>query len=164
MQHTSTSRVVPAFAACLLASCQSTPPASESEPQVRAAVQAWAAAFNECSAEKAASLYAPEAVLWGTVSQELISTPEGIRQYFARACASATPPQVALGEQVVRTQGDGAVSSGTYTFALSVQGQSRSVPARFSFAYRKAGGTWLIVSHHSSPMPPPTQPAASAAR
>jgi len=158
VQHPSIYRAVLASAACLLASCQSAPIASESEPQVRGALQAWAAAFNECSVDKAASLYAPDAVLWGTVSQELISTPEGVRQYFAKACASATPPKVALGEPLIRTQGDGAVSSGTYTFTLSVQGQSRSVPARFSFAYRKVGGTWLIASHHSSPLQPPPQP------
>ena len=33
-----------------------------------ALVQAWAAAFNECSAEKLAALYDPQATLWGTNS------------------------------------------------------------------------------------------------
>jgi uncharacterized protein (TIGR02246 family) len=93
---------------------------NDDETQIRGALQAWIAAFNECNAQKAAALYAPDAILWGTVSQVLISSPEGIAEYFQRACAASPPPKVELGESLVRTQGaESAVSSGTYTFHLS---------------------------------------------
>lgn len=129
---------------------------SENETLVRSALQAWATAFNDCNAERTAALYAPDAVLWGTMSAALICSPEGIREYFERAFAAGTPPTVALGELfVARMQGECAMCSGTYTFTVDVQGQSRSLPARFSFAYRTAGQGWLVVSHHSSLMPAP---------
>ena len=134
---------------------------SDNETLVQDALQAWVVAFNDCDAERTASLYAPDALLWRTMSTSLVASPEGIREYFRRAFAAGTPPTVALGEGVLaRTQGKTAVSSGTYTFTVDVQGLSRSLPARFSFAYRKAGQGWLVVSHHSSLMPA-TMPAPS---
>ena len=136
---------------------------SENDPAVRGVLQAWAAAFNDHDAQRVAALYAPNAVLWGTVSTALISSPEGIREYFERAFAAATPPTLALGELfLARTQGETATSSGTYTFTVEGQGQSRALPARFSFAYRKAAQGWLVVSHHSSLMP--TATCAASAR
>lgn len=165
MKHLSIFRLLSAVLVCLAtASCQSPRISSESDPAVRGELEAWVAAFNECNADKAAALYAPDALLWGTVSQALISTPAGIHQYFERACAASTPPKVVLGEQVIRVQGPTAVSSGTYAFTLSIQGQQRSVPARFSFAYRKAGQGWLIVSHNSSLMPAAPQPLPTPGR
>ena len=132
----------------------------ERESQIRGALQAWTAAFNACEVEKVAALYAPDAVLWGTVSQALISSPEGIREYFQRACATSPQPKVSLGELLIRLQGDSAVSAGTYTFALTIQGAPRTLPARFSFSYRKSGQGWLIASHHSSLMPSAPAPSA----
>ncbi len=145
-----------------LVGCQTAPPmgTNESESQVRGALQAWSAAFNACDVEKLAALYAPDAVLWGTVSQALISNSEGVREYFQRACSTRPQPKVVLGDLLVRPQGESAVSSGIYTFTLTIQGQPRTLPARFTFTYRKSGSSWLIASHHSSLMP--ATPAASA--
>jgi uncharacterized protein (TIGR02246 family) len=134
------------------------------KPEVHAATQAWVAAFNECDANKAAALYDPEAVLWGTYAQAIISTPAGIRQYFERVCSSSPPPKVSLHEQLVRVYGDTAVNSGTYAFAVVVQGQPRTVPGRYSFTYRKTSGQWLIIDHHSSALPAPPQPTSSSPR
>jgi len=126
----------------------------ENETLIWGPLQAWATAFNDCDAEKAAALYAPDAMLWGTVSTALVSTPEGIREYFKQAFTAGTPPTVAIGKLfLARTQGEFAMCSGTYTFTVDIQGQPRSLPARFSFAYRKAGQGWLVLSHHSSLMP-----------
>jgi hypothetical protein len=134
---------------------------NQDEVHIRGALQAWGAAFNDCNVEKVVALYAPEALLWGTVSQALISSPGGIRDYFLRTFAAAPLPKVELGEPMVRLQGETAVSSGTYTFTLGVQGEPRTLPARFSFTYRKSGPGWLITSHHSS-LIPLAAPSASA--
>ena len=158
------SRLATAVVGLVLVGCGSTPttdPAVQS--QVGAAAQSWVAALNECSAEKLSALYLPDAVLWGTVSQAIISTPAGIRQYFDRACGATPPFKASLGEQLVRVHGDTAVNSGTYSFARTVDGQLRAAAARYSFTYRKVSGAWLITDHHSSllPAPPPAAPPPS---
>ena len=120
---------------------------------VDVAAQAWISAFNEHDAEKAATLYHPEAVLWGTTSPMLIASPDGIRKYFERTFQLSPPPKAAIGARLTRTYGDTAISSGNYSFEMVVQGQSRSIPARFSFTYRRSGERWLIMDHHSSLLP-----------
>jgi len=112
-------------------------------------VQAWAAAFNECSAEKLAALYDPQATLWGTNSAALTTTPEGVRAYFDRACSVSPPIRVAVGQVVSRTHGVYATVSGTYEFAR----EAMLFPSRYSFALVSTGSGWRIVQHHSSPLP-----------
>ncbi len=127
------------------------------EASVRAATEAWIAAFNRADAAGMAALYDPQAVLWGTTSAELITTPQGIAAYFAAVFELQPVPRMALNAALPRAFGDVAVSSGSYTLTLSPPPQQRQVPARFSFTYRRsgAGDAWRIVDHHSSAMPTP---------
>lgn len=122
---------------------------------VEAARQHWASAFNACDMPTLLALYDPAAVLWGTTSAVLIDTPEGISAYFQRTFAARPAPRVQMGEARVRLLGDDmALCSGSYTLHLSNEsGEPRALPARFSLAYRRTGGHWLIVDHHSSLSP-----------
>lgn len=113
-------------------------------------LEAWAAGFNECSAEKIAALYDPAASFWGTTSRALASTPDAVRFYFDGACAARPPIKVEIGEHVTHVFGDAATAAGTYTFERA----GRSIAARFSFAFVRRDGRWLIVQHHSSMLPP----------
>ena len=132
------------FACCVgAANGQSTPTSPE------ALVQAWSTAFNECSGEKLAALYDPQATLWGTNSGSLSLTPQSIRTYFDRACAASPPIRVVLGQVVARAFGDFATVSGTYDFGR----EGALFPSRYSFAAVRNGPGWLIVQHHSSPLP-----------
>lgn len=63
--------------------------------------------------------------------------------------------KVTFGDQLIRVYGDTAVNTGCYTFSYVKDGETRSLPARYSFTYVKRGGNWLIVDHHSSTMPYP---------
>ncbi len=150
--------------AASLAACQTMPSPESSKGEVRSTTQSWAAAFNSCDLDKAGSLYSTEAVLWGTVSPAIISSPAGIRQYFARACSSSPQPKVALGEEIIRVYGKTAINSGSYTFTVFAGGQARQFPARYSFTYRKQDGKWLIVDHHSSALPVSPTPASTPTR
>jgi hypothetical protein len=42
-----------------------------------------AAAYNSADVDKVAASYTPDAVFWGTTMENLATTPEGIRAYFA---------------------------------------------------------------------------------
>ena len=151
------------LSAAALSACQSLPRTEDVKAEVGTASQRWATAFNECNSSKAAALYDNASVLWGTVSASIISSRAGVAQYFERVCAANPQPKVVFGEQQIRVYGDIALNSGTYTFTVFPAGQARQFPARFSFAYRKHEGQWLIVDHHSSALPaPPTAPAAPA--
>jgi len=153
-----------ALLASVLAGCQTVPAPDGTKAEVAQATQSWVSAFNACNANEAAALYDSEAVLWGTVAPVVISSPIGIQQYFERACSSSPQPKVVLGEQLVRVYGETAINSGSYTFTVFPGGQPRQVPARYSFTYRKKEGRWLIVDHHSSPVPAPTASASAPAR
>lgn len=123
------------------------------EAGVRAATRAWMDAFNAGDAPGVCALYHPEAVLWGTTAPSLITTPQGLRQYFEGHCAAVSPPTISLGAQSIRVYADTAINTGSYTLHARVEGQQRALPARFSFTYRKVGKDWLIVDHHSSFVP-----------
>ena len=141
------------FPILLLAACQTTTPSGSSKGEIQAAAESWIAALNACAVDRILALYDRQAVLWPTTSRAIADSPERIRQYFERVCSSPIRPQGALNEQNVRMYGDMALNSGTYTFTIMRDGKPVAIPARFSFAYRRTGGQWLIVDHHSSGMP-----------
>lgn len=121
--------------------------------EVAAATQRWIHAFNAGEAASVCALYHPEAVLWGTTAPTLISTPQGLRQYFDGHCAAASPPRISLDAQRVRVYAGTAINTGSYTLHTGRQVQAHALPARFSFTYCKVGSDWLIVDHHSSFVP-----------
>ena len=118
-----------------------------------AAIDAWIAAFNATDAARVVALYAPDAVLWGTLATTLITTREGLRAYFERALGGTPGPGVALQQVVVQSFDGLAVASGAYLLRLGDAGRRRVLPARFTLVLRSQGGAWSIVSHHSSAMP-----------
>ena len=111
------------------------PALSIAAPQedVTAATRAWVEAYNSRDPQKILALYAPDAVFKSSPSQ-----PNA---------------RVELGDFKVRTWGDTAASTGSYTFTDVRDGQTVRRPARFSFVYRRQNGRWLIVDHHSSSVP-----------
>lgn len=133
--------------------------ASGEVAEIKGSLQRWIEAFNLRNPAQICALYDPEAVLWGTTAQALITSPDGLRQYFEGHCAALTPLTVTLTDQRVRVFGDVAVNSGSYTLATITQEQPIRMPARFSFTYRRTGGDWLIVDHHSSWVPDAQAPA-----
>jgi hypothetical protein len=146
------------FVAASLAGCQSMQSSESAKVELASAGKAWADALNQCEPARIAALYDREAVVWATTTGTIISTPEGVRQYFDRVCASPAPPKVAFGEQLVRVYGDTGINSGDYTFNVQRDGKTIAIPARYNMVYRNTAGQWLIVDHHSSPRPAPPKP------
>ena len=120
--------------------------------QVSAATAAWRAAYDSRDPARIRAMYDSDAVLWGTTAKTVAATPASIADYFKDA-AKRPNARVTFGEQHNRVYGDVGVSTGYYTFSDARDGQTVSRPARYTMVFRKRGGTWRIVSHHSSEVP-----------
>ena len=118
------------------------------------AIATWIAAFNDNDVDRIAALYDEQAVLWGTLSPEVINSAPGVRLYFERAFhGSGDTLHMVLQASQVRLFGDVAVNTGSYALHIRNDGRSQVLPARFSFVYRRVQDRWLIVDHHSSLLP-----------
>ena len=115
----------------------------------------WARTLAEDNPDTILPLYAEDAVLWGTLSPTVRADQAALRDYFVRAFAALPGLKVTFGEQLIRVYGNAAVNTGYYTFSFVRDGETKTLPARYSFTYVKSGNTWLVVDHHSSAMPPP---------
>jgi uncharacterized protein (TIGR02246 family) len=102
---------------------------------------------------KILSLYADDAILWGTISPKIRPNPALIRDYFVNAYKKLPQLTVEFKEPRVRVYGNVALNSGYYTFTYVKDGQQKVLAARYSFALAKRDGVWLILDHHSSAMP-----------
>jgi uncharacterized protein (TIGR02246 family) len=118
--------------------------------QVAAATNEWISTFNTRDAARISALYAPDAILWGTVSKTIRTTPREILEYFEESSAKRPDLRMFLGEYHVRLYGEIAINSGYYTSRNPVDGQEIVIPMRFTFTYRKEGERWVIINHHSS--------------
>lgn len=144
-----------AFSFCIALASLTSTAFAEPKAEVAAATSAWGQAVGESDSEKVSMLYSEDAVLWGTVSPTLRSGRTAVRDYFAGASKALPGLKAAFGDQSIRVYGDAAVNTGTYTFSWVKDGETKSLPARYSFTYVKNGDSWLIVDHHSSAMPSP---------
>jgi uncharacterized protein (TIGR02246 family) len=118
--------------------------------QVAAATAEWITTFNTRDAARISALYAPDAILWGTVSQTIRTTPGEILEYFEESSAKRPNLRMVLGEYHVRLYGNIAINSGYYSSHNPVEGKEVVIPMRFTFTYRREGAHWTIVNHHSS--------------
>jgi uncharacterized protein (TIGR02246 family) len=123
-----------------------------------AVVAKWAEVFVDDNPDRILALYAPNGVLWGTLSPKIRQGQDAIRDYFVAAFKALPGHKVTFGEQLVRTFGDTTVNSGYYTFSFTKDGETKSLPARYSFTFTKGEKGCVIVDHHSSavPAPPPS--------
>jgi len=76
-----------------------------------------------------------------------------MRDYFVTAFKTLPRLKVTFGEQLIRVYGNTAVNTGYYTFSYVRDGQTSTLPARYSFTFVKEAERWMIVDHHSSAMP-----------
>jgi uncharacterized protein (TIGR02246 family) len=108
----------------------------------------WNSALQTGDPKQVAALYATDAILLPTVSNQVRHNHQEIEDYFVHFLAKG--PQGKIDESNVRIIDDIAINSGVYTFTFS---GGASVQARFTYVYRWEGQRWLIIEHHSSAMP-----------
>ena len=121
---------------------------------VATATMKWGETLGQNDPDKVLALYAPDAVLWGTLSPTVRADRAALRDYFVTAFKVLPNLKVAFGEQLIRVYGTTAVNTGYYTFSFVKDGEPKTLPARYSFTLVKDRDNWMIVDHHSSAMPP----------
>src|SRR3954463_10831074 len=122
---------------------------------VAAATMTWGRALGEDDPEKVLPFYSDDAVLWGTLSPTVRADRAALRDYFVTAFKVLPGLKVTFGEQLIRAYGNTGVNTGYYTFSFNKDGETKTLPARYSFTFVRQGENWMIVDHHSSAMPAP---------
>ena len=128
---------------------QDDPPSPE---QVAELFDTWNETLATGDPESVADLYAPNAVLLPTVSNEVRTDRAGIIDYFTGFLPNR--PSAVIEQSVVNVlDADNAIDTGVYRFTMNKPEGPEIVDARYTFVYEKRDGEWLIVNHHSSEMP-----------
>ena len=116
---------------------------------VVALFKAWNAALATLEPDTVTAMYADDAVLLPTVSNQVRHNHAEIRDYFVNFLQKS--PQGVINESNVHILSDShATNSGVYTFTF---GDGSTVTARFSDLYVATDAGWKILQHHSSAMP-----------
>lgn len=127
-------------------------PTNSREAEIASLFDRWNAALATGDAEKVAGLYALNAVLEPTVSNQVRTTPAEVKDYFVKFLKMK--PQGTVNYRQIRFLGESAaLDTGVYTFDLVKEGKHQKVHARYTYVYEKVNGDWKILNHHSSLMP-----------
>jgi len=130
------------------------PSALPSQDEIATLFDRWNAALATGNPENVADLYAPNAVLVPTTSNQIRTDRAGIVDYFTHFLPRK--PQGKIDQSIITViDPQTAINAGIYTFTLTRDGRREDIQARYTFVYQKQNGRWLIVNHHSSKMPEP---------
>lgn len=116
----------------------------------KAALHTWAATVATRDVEAILALYAPDAILVPTLSNEVRDCEDSRREYFRNFLANeGLVCDVQIFKKRVSSQLGTVVVGGLYVFHYRDGEQAISVPARFLFTFEHLEGRWLITGHHS---------------
>lgn len=117
-----------------------------------AVIEKWSSGVNAFDAEQTAATYAPDAIVIGTFGKQLTTGTASITGYFKAVAAGKF--QVKLQDwSAIELSPDAVAIAGFYEFSAAKDGQTTSIPARYTFAIFKREGVWKIGHHHSSQRP-----------
>lgn len=127
-------------------------PASSCVNDLMQALEDWKDAYNDRDPRRLQRLYAPGALI---TDDEYTAVPLDGGELPVFFDQMAQRPTARMRWIIGNLQffGDTAVRSGEYEFTEQVAGQLKEKPARYSFAYQRIAGRWLIVLQHSTLRP-----------
>jgi uncharacterized protein (TIGR02246 family) len=116
--------------------------------------------FTAANAEEVVSLFTPDPLFWGTTMPTLVTTTDGIRQYFVAAFGTParTPGAVratSLETSALVLSDTTVLISGMWQVEWMADGKPNQLPLRVSLVVAKRGDRWLIAQFHNSPRPRP---------
>lgn len=117
----------------------------------KAALYGWAATVATRDVDKVLELYAPDAILVPTLSNQVRDCDDSRRNYFENFLANdGLMCDIQVFKKRVSRKLGTVVVGGLYTFVYREGGEQRVVPARFLFTFERIDDEWLITGHHSS--------------
>jgi uncharacterized protein (TIGR02246 family) len=129
-------------------------PITEHQNGALSALHAWIDAVNRHDLEAIVAIFARDASFFGTSTQTLVSSSEGIRQYFDVVLKNYAPLRAALGSVIVsELSPDSAVITGYDKWQVTLNGESVEGIGRLSVAVALRDNHWRIISFHRSAMP-----------
>ncbi|MDR7298617.1 uncharacterized protein (TIGR02246 family) [Pelomonas aquatica] len=158
-----------AMAACVLlmvagSGCTTTPPVRVSKPlpcdrpgnncvnDLMQALEDWKDAYNSRDARRLQQLYAPGALITDDEYTAVPLSGNALPEFFEQMAERPTARMRWIVGNL-KLFGDTAVRSGQYEFTEQADGRTMERPARYSFAYQRIEGRWLIVLQHSTVRP-----------
>jgi uncharacterized protein (TIGR02246 family) len=115
-----------------------------------ALIDRWSAAYTSNDPEAIVKIYAPDAILLGTVSPVISTGTEAIRKYFSMVKGSGNRNSIQERHTIVLDE-NAVIVTGFYEFTRMKDGQPSPSPSRFTMLVTKRDGEWHIAHHHSSP-------------
>lgn len=124
---------------------------------LEAVLTAWSAAHGAGQAAPVATLYTPDARLWGEASPREGVGHADIARYFATISFGPAPVRIRVEQRHMREMGPIALVSGRFTLIHEGwDGAPIEEPCRFTLALaRGADGRWRIAEEHISRLPAP---------
>ncbi len=145
-------RLVACLWVCVVAVITAQPTFAADAPDVPSALTAWKAAVESGSVDKIMTLYDKDAIMFSVFAIKPLETPDALKKYYKKVVQNPDI-KVSITEVHPRQFGDVALNSGLYTLSYSQDGETVSIPSRFSFTYLLKNGKWMIIDHHSSKVP-----------
>lgn len=161
--------------AALLAACQ--PPAAQQSTPTEAATPPAPVVLTEAEAsaiadklgetvaagnlDQVVALYAPDAVAFSALSNDMITTTEANRA-DGEAILKLAPKTTLNARKVQVLDADTFVDSGVMTWDITKNGKPTWIVVRYTDVFQKqTDGSWKVVAEHLSPTPQPvkTRPA-----
>ena len=153
MNFRRTLKAVVLLANLSLASCSTTPPATELQVEVRAAHDRLVLAFNTCNEAAFTSSYAEGFTFITSNTKTTITTLVALRGYLAAGCRQTPTPHVTLTSQSIKLAGQLTISTGQYTFRIASGDGVTDVKQNYTLAMQHTAEGWRVSAHHVSVAP-----------
>jgi uncharacterized protein (TIGR02246 family) len=114
----------------------------------------WVAAVNRCDVDAVMQLFAADVMFYGTSTKTLITSSEGVRQYFEQAFAQLQPLSMSIDNNKIQYVSDDVMLLAcTDKWSVALNGQQQIMFGRLVMTAAIKQGAWKIVSFHRSVMP-----------
>ena len=131
-----------------------------------AAYDRFFAAFTTDNHDQISTFFAPDAQFFGTASPEVVTSREGIRQYFVGALSGkrGTTKATQFDRTALMLSDTVVAVAGKWQSERTNDGKMVTAgPSRSTVVMQKRGNDWVIAQFHNSPTPkPPAAPPAAS--